>query len=411
MPTGILTTVQPLVLGVLTNLATKLNDFENHETDLGYDTALTQKIFILNFVTSYLPIFLTAFVYVPFASQLVPYLDVFSMTVRPLTEDIKQTQVPQAGHFKINPSRLRKQVIYFVVTAQVVNQAMEVLVPYLKRKGFAKYKDYKSKQAAKSATGDKNASNPAAEDAPEETEFLTRVRNEAELDEYSVTDDLREMVVQYGYLSLFSVVWPLASVSFLVNNWIELRTDAVKICTEVQRPTPWRADSIGPWLDSLGFLTWTGSIATAAIVYMFSGQTDTGPGGKPESIKAWGLLLAILASENVYFLARFAIKFAISKIDSPGRSKERGERYLIRKKYLEESRGEQAARIAPNLRGKFDGKDITRQSLEEDARASTLLSQTPATKFWGRQKGWQESSKYGTTLIEHAAMAEGKKAQ
>ena len=403
--------MQPLLLGILTKLATNLNDFENHETDIAYDTALTQKVFILNFITSYLPIFLTAFVYVPFASDLVPYLDVFSVTVQPLAADSKETRAPEAGNFQINPSRLRKQVIYFVVTAQIVNQATEVLVPYLKRRGFAKYKDYKSKQAIKAAKGNGTSSDPFLDDPPEEIEFLKRVRSEAELDEYSVTDDLREMVMQYGYLSLFSVIWPLTGVSFLINNWIELRTDAAKICTEVQRPTPWRADSIGPWLDSLGFLTWCGSLSTSAIVYMFSGNTDTGPGGRPESIKAWALLFVVLASENVYFLARTVIKYAIGKIDSPGRSKERAQRYLVRKRYLEESRGEQAARIAPKLSEKFDDSRITRQSLEDDARDSSIAGTTETTKFWKRQRGWQESAKYGTTLIEKTAMAETKKAQ
>lgn len=395
----------------MSNLAEKLNKFENHETDLTYDTALTQKIFILNFITSYLPILLTAFVYVPFAAELVPYLDVFNVTVKPLTAESKGATVPKAGIFQINPSRLRKQVIYFVVTAQVVNQATEVLVPYIKRRGFAKYKDYKSKQAAKSGKGDPTQPDPAVDDPAEEKQFLTRVRNEAELDVYNVTDDLREMVVQYGYLSLFSVIWPPTAVSFLINNWIELRTDAAKICTETQRPTPWRADSIGPWLDSLGFLTWAGSLSTSAIVYMFSGQKEVGPAGNPEHIKGWGLVLSVLASENAYFLVRFFVKYAMTKFDSPGRRQERAERYLVRKRYLEESKGEQAARMAPKLMGTAGKEEITRQTLEEDARDATVAGATPETRFWGRQKGWEESARFGVTLIERAAMAEGKKAQ
>lgn len=54
---------------ILTSIATKLNDHENHETSDAYDVALTQKVFVINFITSYMPIFLTAFVYVPFASR------------------------------------------------------------------------------------------------------------------------------------------------------------------------------------------------------------------------------------------------------------------------------------------------------------------------------------------------------
>ena len=153
---------------------------------------MTQKIFVLNFITSYLPIFLTAFVYVPFGSIVVPYLDILGLTVQSFAENEKQTRVSGKG-FEIDPSRLRKQVIYFTVTAQIVNFALEVIVPIVKRKAFHRIKEMKGGRAQKSA---KFVPNPAGSDRPEEAAFLARVRNEAELDEYDVTTDLREMCVQ-----------------------------------------------------------------------------------------------------------------------------------------------------------------------------------------------------------------------
>lgn len=155
---------------------------------------MVSKIFVLNFITSYLPIFLTAFVYVPFAQVLVPHLDVFSLTVQPFAENEKQMSAPKAG-FHINPDRLKKQVIYFTVTAQIVNFGLEVIVPYVKRKAFKTVKKVKANSAAKRGGG---ADNIAAQDVPEERAFLTRVRNEAELGVYDVTGDFREMVVQFG---------------------------------------------------------------------------------------------------------------------------------------------------------------------------------------------------------------------
>tara|TARA_R110002060_G_scaffold7682_1_gene11530 strand:+ start:3825 stop:4403 length:579 start_codon:yes stop_codon:yes gene_type:complete len=155
---------------------------------------MISKIFILNFITSYLPIFLTAFVYVPFAQIIVPYLDVFQLAVKPFAENEKQMATPQTG-FQINPDRLKKQVIYFTVTAQIVSFALEVVVPFAKRKVFHKVKEVQADRAAKRG-GD--AGNVSMDDHPEEAEFLTRVRNEAELDVYDVTTDFREMVVQFG---------------------------------------------------------------------------------------------------------------------------------------------------------------------------------------------------------------------
>ena len=154
---------------------------------------MVQKIFVLNFITSYLPIFLTAFVYVPFAQVIVPHLHIFQLIIRPIAENDKQMTSPKVG-FQINPDRLKRQVIYFTVTAQIVNLAMEVIVPYVIRKVFKKVKEVK---ADRSVRRDGNLG-PTADDHPEEAEFLERVRDEAGLCAYDVTTDFREMVVQFG---------------------------------------------------------------------------------------------------------------------------------------------------------------------------------------------------------------------
>lgn len=37
----------------------------------------------------------------------------------------------------------------------------------------------------------------------------------------------------------------------LLNNWLEVRSDAFKIATHGRRPLPVRVDTIGPWLESM----------------------------------------------------------------------------------------------------------------------------------------------------------------
>ena len=163
-------------------------------TVIAYESAMVQKVFVLNFITSYLPIFLTAFVYVPFATVLVPYLDVFQWAVMPFAENEKQMTTPNVA-FQINPDRLKKQVIYFSVTGQIVNLILEVVVPYVERKFFQKVKQVKANSAAKRGG---TSEDHAANDVPEEAAFLARIRNEAELGVYDVTGDFREMIVQFG---------------------------------------------------------------------------------------------------------------------------------------------------------------------------------------------------------------------
>ncbi|KAK4204170.1 calcium-activated chloride channel-domain-containing protein [Triangularia verruculosa] len=400
LPTVLLTIFMPTFTTLLTKLAERLTDLENYETVDAHQASFVQKIFVLNFITSYLGIFLTAFVYVPFGKILVPYLDVFQLTAQKFTAEGKPLPTKE---WVINPDRLRKQVIYFTVTAQIVNFATEVIVPYAKRRIF--------KTVEKVQTEIKGGEKSGVEwprDAEEEHRFLKRVREEAELEQYDVTIDYREMVIQFGYLSLFSVVWPLTGCSFLVNNWVEARSDAMKIAANSQRPIPWRADSIGPWLNALGFLSWLGSVTSAALVYLFSksgGSGELGVGSVWE-IPGWALLLAILGSEHVYLVVQVVVRGVIERLDSPGLQKERAERFAMRRELLgrmveEEVVSEQAEKGV----GVGDGERITRESLEEEARRVSGMG--PEKVFWLRQRGAGESVEVGRGLIQLVGLGGG----
>ncbi|KAK3487798.1 calcium-activated chloride channel-domain-containing protein [Neurospora hispaniola] len=396
LPTVLLTIFMPTFSGLLTHLAEKLTKAENYETHDAHQASFIEKIFVLNFITSYLPIFLTAFVYVPFGKLLVPYLDVFKVTAQSFTTMEK----PVTKSWEINPDRLTTQVIYFTVTAQIVNFLTEVIVPYAKRKVFKKVQEVQSE-----FTG--NGHELQIKDHPDEADFLKRVRNEAELDAYDVTVDYREMVVQFGYLSLFSVIWPLAACSFLVNNWVEARSDAMKIAIGSQRPVPWRADSIGPWLNSLGFLSWLGSITSAALVYLFN-KHDINPDGTPWDISAWALLLSILFAEHIYFAVQLVVRSLVQKLDNPGLQKERAERYALRKKLLEQTFGSHGydADLTEEARGPgyvSSGERITREALEEEARVNA--TKTPEQLFWLRQRGAAETIEIGRGLMAQVAAA------
>ncbi|KAI1853271.1 hypothetical protein JX265_000230 [Neoarthrinium moseri] len=388
LPTIILTACTPTLSTILGNLAERLTDAENYETHDAHEAALIQKIFVVNFITSYIPLFLSAFVYMPFGNLLVPYLDIWRATA----EKISASEKVSTQGFQINPDRLKKQIIYFTVTAQVVNFALETLTPYLKRKVFKKVKSVQTEMAHKNGK-----SEVTQQDVPEEAAFLERVRNEAELDIYDVAVDYREMVVQFGYLSLFSAIWPLTPVSFLINNWVELRGDAMKIAVSSQRPIPWRADSIGPWLSALGFLSWFGSIISAAIVFLFSNGPE-GPGGEPWNISAWGLLLSILGAEHLYLAVQFAVRHVLNQLDSPGLQKERAERFAMRRHTLEETLGEDITqKPLPDVP---TGEKITREGLEEEARQASLKGRgTPEEAFWQRQQGMDETITVGRNLI------------
>lgn len=63
--------------------------------------------------------------------------------------------------------------------------------------------------------------------------------------------DYLEMIIQYGFLTMFAAAFPLAAVFALLNNVLEIRIDAYKSLTEYRRPIPKNASTIEPWFTIL----------------------------------------------------------------------------------------------------------------------------------------------------------------
>lgn len=99
---------------------------------------------------------------------------------------------------------------------------------------------------------------------------------------------------------------------FLINNWVELRSDLLKISIEHRRPDPVRTDGIGSWIDSLNFLTWLGSLVTAAIVHLFHDVDKLG-----DAKTWWTLPITVFVSEHFYLSTRYLVRLALERIGSP----------------------------------------------------------------------------------------------
>ncbi|KIL56516.1 hypothetical protein M378DRAFT_172635 [Amanita muscaria Koide BX008] len=220
----------------------------------------------------------------------------------------------QHARQKLDPSRLKNQMFAYLVTNQVMDTFMEVGMPYVMRavnNAFRKNGKGKKVFGGSSYTGStqkgerprsppptatpmspsvvsvSGASSTVGTGSPsirkrvvfedeqergglEEREFLDKVREEAALPGYDLFQDYSEMVTQFGYVAVWSTIWPLASVMALVNNFFEIRSDAFKMTVHFRRPVPTRTDTIGPWLDTLTFLTWLAALVNASLVYLFS---------------------------------------------------------------------------------------------------------------------------------------------
>ncbi|RSH83969.1 hypothetical protein EHS25_005213 [Saitozyma podzolica] len=167
---------------------------------------------------------------------------------------------------EIKSGRLKSQLFAYTVTNQVVNTFLELGLPFILRfvndwrQGKASLKDL-------SKNGHKAEGSTA--DADPEKHFLDRVENQLGLPDYSTFTDYAEMVTQFGYITVWSIVWPIAPVFAFINNYIELRSDALKICKHVRQPIGDRVETIGSWLDTMSIISWIGAVTNATLIYLF----------------------------------------------------------------------------------------------------------------------------------------------
>ncbi|RAH69068.1 anoctamin family protein [Aspergillus aculeatinus CBS 121060] len=335
LPTILFSLSLPWITNTLTEFAKQLTDYENYRTQDQYDVAQTSKTFVMHFITAFLPTLLTAFVYVPFGTKLVPYLDVFR------TYGLMSANLAKEIH--IDPARLQQEVIYLSATAQLLNFGEEIVLPYVKQTLMHKWRTYRDgRDAARMPRRHSQRTDLLLVDAPEEAAFLARVRDEVEADEYNVHDDTLEMCVQFGYLALFGVAWPLVPLGFLANNWLELRGDFFKLSLECQRPPPIRADSIGPSLQGLEVLAWLGTLSTAAVVYLYRNSM--------EGVQFSSFLLTLLLAEWAYLGVRFVVQTGMERISSVTLKRAEAKRYGMRKRYLEATSGNVSPRGKPRVR-------------------------------------------------------------
>lgn len=96
---------------------------------------------------------------------------------------------------KLNGTRMQTQMFAFLVTAQLGNAFQELGMPYVIR--------WIQRRTRARRTGDRSVT--------KEEKVLNRINEQVStwLD-YDVFDDYCEMVTQFGYIAIWSSIWPLA---------------------------------------------------------------------------------------------------------------------------------------------------------------------------------------------------------
>lgn len=136
--------------------------------------------------------------------------------------------------------------------------------------------------------------------------------------------DYIEMIVQYGYVILFSIGFPMAPVLAMLNNIFEVQVDKYKLMKLTKRPIPLSANGIGIWAMIIDIVT-TISIFTNMGVFCFTMSTFRDV--DDQDVRFYTFIGLIL-----FFMAlRYIIAYAIPDISENMSLVIRRHEYLVEK--------------------------------------------------------------------------------
>ena len=254
----------PLLDALYKRLATQLNKWENHETESAYQNSLITKVVFFKLINAFCSLYYFAF----------------------------------SGRHPI--LRLTSQLASFMIAGQILNNTKEVLVPCMKFRA----KQYLSKRQLRKAVSESTLSKRRIRQA------TSTAWEESRKPIYDTFADYAEMIVQFGYVTFFSMAFPLAPVCALVNNLIEIRTDAYKLTYHTQRPVARKAGGIGVWFPILQIMSVFAVMTNLAIIGFTTGQLQYYFPNWSNTEK----MFAVFVFEHIVLVIMFLIYFVVPQM-------------------------------------------------------------------------------------------------
>jgi len=160
--------------------------------------------------------------------------------------------------------------------------------------------------------------------SPNQEKPKSQPEKEFELEVYNTVSDFDEIVVQFGYVSLFVVAFPLAPLMALINNYLEIRLDAHKLIHLCQRPSPAGAATIGTWADILTIVSFIAVLVNTLMCTFYSHLIDQWTNGDAV-YKAFVFIVV----ERIIMLLKFVISYAVDDIPANIQEHIDREEYLV----------------------------------------------------------------------------------
>ncbi|XP_069918223.1 anoctamin-1 isoform X3 [Oryctolagus cuniculus] len=225
-------------------IARWLTKIEVPKTEKSFEERLIFKAFLLKFVNSYTPIFYVAFFKGRFVGRPGDYVYIF--------RSFRMEECAPGGCLM----ELCIQLSIIMLGKQLIqNNLFEIGIPKMKK--FIRYLKLKRQS-------------PSARE--ESVKKKQRYEVDFNLEPFAgLTPEYMEMIIQFGFVTLFVASFPLAPLFALLNNIIEIRLDAKKFVTELRRPVAVRAKDIGIWYN---ILRGVGKLAVIINAFVISFTSD-----------------------------------------------------------------------------------------------------------------------------------------
>ncbi|XP_053629795.2 anoctamin-10 isoform X2 [Cherax quadricarinatus] len=310
-----------------TKVAVWLNDMENYRTEETYQNHLIIKLSVFRFVNSFLSLFYIAF-YLQDMERLKEQLAALLLT-RQVVGNIKESCIPYLlEQFKLaklsfdlygalSPSEETKHQDW--PQENPPQPAGDTQIPEEGGTDSCPGVTANSREtAAAAATAPPNSGevtavgsgDPYLARGSSKNRIVSQAEVECNMSRYEGTfEDYLEMFIQFGYVTLFSSAFPLAAMCAFLNNLIEIRSDAFKLCCVFQRPFGNRAQSIGVWQDAMELMGVLGIMVNCMLIGL-SGQVHR---MFPEMSTAHTILL-IIVLEHAMIALKYGISYAIPDI-------------------------------------------------------------------------------------------------
>ncbi|XP_069157510.1 anoctamin-10 isoform X2 [Procambarus clarkii] len=265
-------------------LATSLTEWENHRTQQEYDWNRVSKLVVFEFVNNFSSLFYIAF-----------YIQDMDMLCSQVATMLIVTQM--INHFQ--------EALLPYVVKQAYNQLAEKVVATLRKHPLTERFFVEVVRPVHAAPLEEEPVPVLALDPKDPR--ITQAKEEADLDPYEdAYDDYLEMFLQFGYVFLFSSVYPMAAFWAVLNNILELKTDAFKLCRVLQRPRVKKVGSIGVWQGAFELLGCVAVVTNCALLCLSPRVRPLAPTTSPVE---WVLLFVLL--EHVTLGAKAALMWLV----------------------------------------------------------------------------------------------------